>query len=95
MLLAFSVCVWGRGRLLDRPPGLATTNPEPYTPLIPPHPLPSTPLSLLQPKLSSLDAGGLARLMGSMAALKHEPEAAFMRAYCSEVYQKLPLFDDK
>jgi hypothetical protein len=33
--------------------------------------------------------------MGSMAAIKYEPEPAFMRAYCSEVYSKLPLFDDR
>lgn len=90
------MCVFGAGGACwTAPQGSQPQTLNHTHPSSPPHPLPSTPLSLLQPKLSSLDAGGLARLMGSMAALKHEPEAAFMRAYCSEVYQKLPLFDDK
>ena len=48
-----------------------------------------------QPKLGSLDAGALARLMGALAALKADPEPSFLRAYAAEVYQKLPLFDDR
>lgn len=48
-----------------------------------------------QPKLSSLDAGALARLLGCLAALRHEPDPAFMRAFGSEVNSKLPLFDDR
>jgi hypothetical protein len=49
----------------------------------------------LQPKLSSLDSINLAALMAGFSALKYEPEPGFMRAFYAEVYQKLPLFDDK
>lgn len=52
-------------------------------------------LRAAQPKLSSLDSINLAALMGAFSALKYEPEAAFMRAFYTEVYQKLPLFDDQ
>lgn len=52
-------------------------------------------LLCLQTKLSSLDSATLARLMQCFAQLRYEPDSTFMRAYYSEVYHQLPLFDDR
>lgn len=46
-------------------------------------------------KLSGFDCNALARCMTAFGKLRHVPDRAFLRAYYTELYAKLPLFDDQ
>jgi len=46
-------------------------------------------------RIADFDSTMLSRVFASFTALKHEPDAALLRAYYEEVYTKLPLFDSR